>query len=94
MNLQKKNYLTFCKILFDKNNEAQKLKNIELFKPSFDRNKKIFVEPYLPNYQIGIMHLAAGIWNDDQDMRVNKDVKIKIQSLNNNYLEKSLRFGL
>jgi|MDTC01.3.fsa_nt_gb hypothetical protein len=39
MNLQKKNYLTFCKILFDKNNEAQKLKNIELFKPSFDRNK-------------------------------------------------------
>ena len=40
------------------------------------------------------MHLAAGIWNDDQDMRVNKDVKIKIQSLNNNYLEKSLRFGL
>ncbi len=62
--------------------------------PKFDENKNTFVEPFLPNYKIGIMHLAAGIWNDDQDMRVNKDVKIKIQSLNNNYLEKSLRFGL
>ncbi|MDA7576994.1 glycosyl transferase [Candidatus Pelagibacter sp.] len=62
--------------------------------PKFDENNNTFVEPFLPNYRIGIMHLAAGIWNNDQDMRINKDVKIKIQSLNNSYLEKSLRFGL
>ena len=62
--------------------------------PKFDENNNTFVEPFLPNYRIGIMHLAAGIWANDQDMRINKDVKIKIQSLNNSYLEKSLRFGL
>ena len=52
------------------------------------------MEPYLPNYKIGIMHLAAGIWNNDRDMRLNKEVKIKIQSIQNNSLSKSLRFGL
>ena len=62
--------------------------------PKYDEKSQSFVEPFLPNYKIGIMHLAAGIWDNDQDMRINKDVKIKIQTLNNNYLEKSLRFGL
>jgi len=61
--------------------------------PKFDEIKNIFVEPYLPNYEIGIMHLAAGIWDGDKDMRLNKDVKIKIQSLQNKVLSKSLRFG-
>ena len=62
--------------------------------PKFDEKKNTFVEPYLPNYKIGIMHLAAGIWNNDRDMRLNKEVKIKIQSIQNNSLSKSLRFGL
>ena len=62
--------------------------------PKFDENNNTFVEPFLPNYKIGIMHLAAGIWDNDQDMRINKDVKIKILSLQNNLLSKSLRFGL
>ncbi|MBD1139064.1 glycosyl transferase [Pelagibacterales bacterium SAG-MED46] len=62
--------------------------------PKFDENNNTFVEPFLPNYKIGIMHLAAGIWDNDQDMRINKDVKIKIQSLNSKYIKKSLRFGL
>ena len=61
--------------------------------PKFDEKKSTFVEPYLPNHQIGIMHLAAGIWDGDKDMRLNKDVKIKIQSLQNKVLSKSLRFG-
>ena len=39
------------------------------------------------------MHLAAGIWDDDQDMRLDKSVKIKIRSIQNNFLSKSLRFG-
>ena len=60
--------------------------------PKFDENKQTFVEPYLPNYKIGIMHLAAGIWQEDKDMRLNKDVTIKILTLQNNIKSKSLRF--
>ena len=61
--------------------------------PKFDENKKEFVEPYLPNNKIGIIHLAAGLWKDGKDMRLDDSVKIEIQSLNNNSLYKSLRFG-
>ena len=60
--------------------------------PKFDENQQTFVEPYLPNYKIGIMHLAAGIWQEDKDMRLNKDVTIKILTLQNNIKSKSLRF--
>ena len=62
--------------------------------PKFDEIQDTFVEPYLPNYKIGIMHLAAGIWDGDMDMRLNKEVKINIQSIQNNSLSKSLRYGL
>ena len=62
--------------------------------PKFDEIQNTFVEPYLPNYKIGIMHLAAGIWDGERDMRLNKDVKIMVQSIKNNSLSKSLRFGL
>jgi len=62
--------------------------------PKFDEIKNTFVEPYLPNYKIGIMHLAAGIWDGDKDMRLDKSVKIKIHSIQKNLLSKSLRFGL
>ncbi|MDA8537527.1 glycosyl transferase [Candidatus Pelagibacter bacterium] len=62
--------------------------------PKYDEVASTFVEPYLPNHKIGIMHLAAGIWDGDRDMRVNKDVKIKIQTIQNSSLSKSLRFGL
>ena len=61
--------------------------------PKFDENKKEFVEPYLPNNKIGIIHLAAGLWKDGKDMRLDDSAKIEIQSLNNNSLYKSLRFG-
>ena len=61
--------------------------------PKFDEINNTFVEPYLPNYEIGIMHLAAGIWDGDKDMRLNKEVKIKIQSVQKKILSKSLRFG-
>ena len=60
--------------------------------PKFDENKQTFVEPYLPNHEIGIMHLAAGIWQEDRDMRLNKDITIKILTLQNNIKSKSLRF--
>jgi hypothetical protein len=62
--------------------------------PKFNEDKNTFVEPYLPNYKIGIMHLAAGIWDGEKDMRLDKSVKIKIESIQKNSLSKSLRFGL
>ena len=62
--------------------------------PKFDEGQNTFVEPYLPNYRIGIIHLAAGIWDGDRDMRLDKEVKIKIKSIEEKSLIKSLRFGL
>ena len=60
--------------------------------PKFDETNQTFVEPYLPNYKIGIMHLAAGIWRNDKDMRLHKDITIHIKTLQNKILSKSLRF--
>ena len=61
--------------------------------PKFDIEQNTFVEPYLPNYKIGIMHLAAGIWKDNKDMRIDKNIKIEIQTTEDNLISKSLRFG-
>ena len=61
--------------------------------PKFDEKNHTFVEPYLPNNKIGIMHLAAGIWDDKRDMRIDSSVKIQIKTLENKNVSKSLRFG-
>ena len=61
--------------------------------PKFDEQQQTFVEPYLPNYKIGIMHLAAGIWQNGKDMRVDKDVKIEIETLKKIKIFKSLRYN-
>ena len=50
--------------------------------PKFDENTNKFVEPFLPNFPIGIMHLAAGIWENGKDMRIDKKIKIDIETLN------------
>ena len=60
--------------------------------PKFDDEKQTFVEPYLPNYKIGIMHLAAGLWNKEKDMRLDKSVEVDIKTLDNKIISKSLRF--
>jgi len=60
--------------------------------PKYDNEKETFVEPNLPNYEVGIMHLAAGIWVDGKDMRVNKDLKIIIETLKGEKILKSLRY--
>ncbi len=60
--------------------------------PKYDENQKTFVEPYLPNYKIGIMHLAAGIWKDGKDMRIDKSIEIDIENLDNKKIKRSLRF--
>ncbi len=61
--------------------------------PKFDEQNHTFVEPYLPNYKIGIMHLAAGIWKNNKDMRLDKNIKIDIKTLDNKSATKSLRFN-
>jgi len=60
--------------------------------PKYDEDKKTFVEPYLPHNKIGIMHLAAGIWVGKNDMRLNKNIKIKIKTLQGKDIDKSLRY--
>ena len=60
--------------------------------PKYDEEQKTFVEPYLPNYKIGIMHLAAGIWKDGKDMRTDKSIQIEIETLDNKKILKSLRY--
>ena len=59
--------------------------------PKYDEQNKTFVEPYLPNYKIGIMHLAAGLWKNNKDMRIDKSVEIEIKTLTNKIISKSLR---
>jgi len=61
--------------------------------PKYDEINNTFVEPYLPNYKIGIMHLAAGIWKENKDMRLDKSLKINIENLEGKKMLKSLRYG-
>jgi len=61
--------------------------------PKYDEPNNTFVEPYLPNYKIGIMHLAAGIWKDGKDMRVDKSLLIEIDTLSDKKILKSLRYN-
>tara|TARA_E500000331_G_scaffold322211_1_gene336949 strand:- start:26 stop:937 length:912 start_codon:yes stop_codon:yes gene_type:complete len=61
--------------------------------PKLNESNNKFVEPFLPNIPIGIMHLAAGIWRDGKDMRVDKSIKIDIETLNKNKVSKSLRYS-
>ena len=60
--------------------------------PRYDEQKQSFVEPFLPNTKIGIMHLAAGLWKDGKDIRIDKSVEIDIKTLSNKTVSKSLRF--
>ena len=62
--------------------------------PKYDQETDSFVEPYLPNKRIGIMHLAAGLWNNNKDMRLNKEIKIEIETTKGNKIYKSLRYGI
>jgi len=61
--------------------------------PKYDEQQKTFVEPFLPNYKIGILHLAAGIWKDGKDMRIDRNVKIEVETLDNKKIVKSLRYN-
>ncbi len=56
----------------------------------FDTKRDTFVEPYLPNHQIGIIHIA-GKHNDY--IRTNKNISLKIKTLDDNFISKSVRFN-
>ncbi len=60
--------------------------------PKYDEKNQTFVEPFLPNHKIGIVHLAAGIWKDNKDMRLHKEITIDLKTLDNKIISKSLRF--
>ena len=55
----------------------------------FDKKKNTFVEPYLPNHEIGIIHFAGK--NNDQ-IRNNKNFVSKIETLDGDIIDKNLRF--
>jgi len=61
--------------------------------PKYDEQNQSFVEPFLPNNKIGIIHLAAGLWKDGRDMRIDKSVEVDIKTLSNKIISKSLRFN-
>jgi hypothetical protein len=61
--------------------------------PKYDEETKKFVEPYLPNNEIGIMHLASGIRVNGSDMRTNNKIKIDIQTIKDQPIKKSLRYN-
>ena len=56
----------------------------------FDVERKTYVEPYLPNHEIGIVHFA-GKHNDK--IRKNKNHLTKIECLDGKVIEKKLRFN-
>ncbi|WP_440633872.1 glycosyltransferase [Candidatus Pelagibacter sp. HIMB1485] len=55
----------------------------------YDNERKTFVEPYLPNHEIGILHFAGK--NNDQ-IRNDKNFISKIKTLDGDVIEKKLRF--
>jgi hypothetical protein len=65
--------------------------NIENIK--FDINKNKFVEGFTPNHEIGIVHLAGGLNVGEEDMRFNKNLKLKIHTTSNSFVYKSFRFN-
>ena len=57
----------------------------------FDKSQNTFVEPYLPNHEIGVIHLAG---KNNDDIRKNKNHISKVKTLDGDIIEKSLRFNI
>ena len=58
-------------------------------KMKFDIKNNTFVEPYLPNHKIGIIHLAG---KNNNDVRLNKNLLSDVKTLEGEIIKKSLRF--
>jgi len=55
----------------------------------FDKKNNTFVETYLPNHEIGIVHLAG---KNNDHIRNNKNYISKVKTLEGDIIEKKLRF--
>ena len=55
----------------------------------FDKVQNTFVEPYLPNHPISIIHLAG---KNNDEIRLNKSFISKVKTLDGDIIDKSLRF--
>ena len=56
----------------------------------FDTKRNTFVEVYLPNHKIGIVHLAG---KHNNNIRVNKNNLIEVRTLEGKIIKKSARFN-
>ena len=55
----------------------------------YDAINNTFVEPYLPNHKIGIIHLAG---KNNDHIRTNKNFLSEVKTLDGKIIKKSLRF--
>ena len=55
----------------------------------YDTISNTFVEPYLPNHKIGIIHLAG---KNNDHIRFNKNFLSEVKTLDRKIIKKSLRF--
>ena len=60
--------------------------------PLYDENQNCFVEPFLPNNSIGIMHLASKIKGDNSKMKSREETFFQIKTLGNKTINKNIRF--
>ena len=59
-------------------------------KLKFDENKNTLVEYYLPNHEIGIVHLAG---KNNNHIRYNKEYLSEVETVDGKTIKKSLRFN-
>lgn len=57
------------------------------FKPLWNEEEGVFVEPYLPRKEIGVLHLSG--WDE---MRINRSVTTNFQTTKGGTVEKSYRY--
>jgi hypothetical protein len=57
----------------------------------YDQKRETYVEPYLPNHEIGIVHFAGK--NNDQ-IRNDKNFISKIETVDGDIIDKKLRFSI
>ena len=57
----------------------------------YDQERETYVEPYLPNHEIGIVHFAGK--NNDQ-IRNDKNFISKIETVDGDIIDKKLRFSI
>ena len=52
----------------------------EPFTSKYDTEKIHLLNLFFPMKKIGIVHLAAGLWKNNKDMRLNKNIKVELKT--------------